>query len=69
MKIVATVTSCGDAAHVGGGVHRESAIIEIPNDKIPLVVQKFFENQEWAKSGKNRYTYEALSFSLLSEEE
>jgi hypothetical protein len=67
MKIIATVTNCAEAVHVGGGIRRRSTIIDLGND-LPPLLQKYLENRSWAKEGPNRYTYETLSFSILDEE-
>lgn len=68
VKIVATVYDGGMAANVGGAVESKSVIIEIPNDKIPSLIKRYFDHLAWARAEKNRYTYETLSFSLLEEE-
>jgi len=67
MKIVATVTNCADAAHIGGNPESNSCIIDIEN--IPPLIQKYLKNKKWAEGGTNRYTYESISFSLLDESE
>lgn len=72
MKIVATVSDGNLALHLGLSVEHESAIIEIPDDKIPAIVKRYFNNIQWAKEqqekgNKSASCCETLSFSLLSE--
>lgn len=48
MKIVATISEFGAAANIGGEVSRDSYIIEIPDDKVPLpVLLHLREEQKW----------------------
>lgn len=67
MKIIATVTNCGDYIHAGGGVQSNSCVIELP-EPLPPLIQKYLASVKWASEAKNRYTYKALSFSILNED-
>lgn len=67
MRIVATVYDGAMAVNIGGAVESQSAIIEIDDDCVPTIVKAYLENAEWAKGREGRYTYQALSFSLLKE--
>jgi len=66
MKIVVTLVDCSGAVCAGGGVERESAIIEIPDDSLPALVKKYKKDRRWASEGPNRYTYQSLEFSVLN---
>lgn len=68
MKIVATVSDFGAAINIGGNVEYRSAIIKIPDDQVPELVKKYFQDLKWAKEAPNRNLYGTLSFSLLEEE-
>lgn len=55
MKLVATVHDFGAAANIGGNVKAQSAIIEIPDCNIPLIVSQHLKDPKWS----------TLSFSIL----
>lgn len=67
MKIVATVTDCGDAVNAGGGVERRSCLIDLPEPP-PKIIRQYLESIEHTKSGLNIYSYKTLSFSILDED-
>ena len=67
MKIVATVTDCGAAANIGGGIESRSAVIDL-GENIPEILKTYLASRKWAKEGENRYTYKDLSFSILDDE-
>lgn len=68
MKIVITVNDAAMVVHTGGGtVERHSVIIDIPNESLPPLLRKYFEDKKWASEDPNRHTYTALEFSLLDE--
>ena len=68
LLIVATVSYGDEALHFGMPVERRSAIIEIPADKVPRIVQQYFENMEWAREKAGRSSCSTLSFSILEEQ-
>jgi hypothetical protein len=66
MKIVATIHDAGMAINVGGSVLSESAIIEIKDSDVPLIVEAYLRNRKVARDSDG-HTYQTLSFSLLDE--
>lgn len=66
MKIVVTVHDCGMASNVGGSVESQSAVIEIPQDRVPAIVREYFDAVRLANDRKGP-SYLGISFSLLSE--
>jgi len=68
MKIVVTITDAAGVVHAGATIESRSAILEIPNDKLPTIVKQYLENKVWAKQKEGRYTYEYMTFSILDEE-
>ena len=61
IKIIATISDYGAAAHVGGDVIKTSHVINIPTNNIPLKLKEYLEN-------KQLRALSTLSFSLLDEE-
>jgi hypothetical protein len=68
MKIVVTITDAGGVVHAGASIEARSAIIEIPDEKLPNIVEKYLECRKWVSEAPNRHTYEYMTFSILDEE-
>jgi hypothetical protein len=68
MKIVATVTDVNPVIHAGGSPDISSGIIEIPDDKIPRIVNGYFESKAWAKEHNKPFLIQ-ITFSLLEEQQ
>jgi hypothetical protein len=68
MKIVATVTDCGDMIHTGAPLTAKSSIINIPDECVPEIVRDYFKNLAWMREDmEHRSSYRSLSFSLFVE--
>lgn len=59
MKIAAMICDYSPVVHVGGDAHRQTVIIDIPNETLPQRLQKLL---------RVKNPYETLNFSLVIEE-
>ena len=67
MKLVITLSDYGAALHCGADVERESFIIDIPSDLIPIQVKKAIE---WRRTHDKTeiagpQTYDTISTSII----
>ncbi len=66
MKLVCTVTDVSAVVYAEGSPDVKSAVVEIPNDQLPPLVQTYFEQAEIAKN-LNKACNLQLTFSILDE--
>ena len=66
MKIVFTIADASGLIHAGLDVERESFIIEVPDESIPIQVKKLLEyRRERRKSNLPINDYSSISLSFL----
>jgi hypothetical protein len=63
MKIAITVSDAVHVANAGGELQRETAIIEIADDKLPPLVRRYLEAK-----GRGEPCYQSMSFSLVEQD-
>lgn len=66
MKIVVTISEFGAAANLGGDVERRSAVIDIPDDQLPVMLQQELQYRAEAREADGQ-VWTSISFSLLEE--
>lgn len=65
MKLVITLSDYGAALHCGADVERESFIIDIPSDLIPIQVKKAIEWRRTQNEIAGPQTYDTISTSII----
>jgi len=66
MKIVFTETDGSGAYHIGIDVERKSAILEIPDEQLPHLAKRFFDERKRIKKSGG-WDYSSLSISWVEE--
>lgn len=67
MKIVCTITDVSAVVHAGGQPESMSCILDVPDESLPRLLKKEFENRAWNRAHDKPF-YSSIALSVLEDE-